>query len=218
MPQIELLHTDCMEYMAGLPDRSFGLAIVDPPYGIGAYANGTMGGGVLAKQSRYKATEWDAAAPSQEYFMELRRVSVNQIVWGANHFITSMPLSSPCWIVWNKQNGENNFADAELAWTSFPSAVRMFSFRWQGMLQGNMAEKEYRIHPTQKPVALYDWIYKNYLPNGGRVIDTHLGSGSNRIAADKAGNIDFTAFEIDKDYFDAQEKRFRDYKAQGVLF
>lgn len=124
---------------------------------------------------------------------------------------------SSCWIVWDKQNSAD-FADCELAYTSFNSAVRKFSFRWNGMLQQDMKNKEQRIHPTQKPVALYDWIYKNYLPEGGKVIDTHLGSGSNRIAADKAGNIDFTAYELDKDYFEAQEKRWSNYKAQLKMF
>lgn len=214
---IELLHTDCMEYMRGLPDKAFDLAIVDPPYGIGAYSNGTMGGGVLAKQSRYKATQWDAAAPSPEYFTELRRVSRNQIVWGANHFIASMPFSSPCWVVWDKVNGENNFADAELAWTSFETAVRIFSFRWQGMLQGNMAAKEARIHPTQKPVALYRWLLKNYAKPGQRILDTYLGSGSIAIACDIEG-FDLVGCEIDADYIAGARKRLADHQAQPRLF
>ena len=156
-------------------------------------------------------------SPEKPYWDELLRVSKNQIIWGANHFISKIPFDSSCWIVWDKDNGKNDFADCELAWTSFNKAVRKFEFRWHGMLQGNMKNKEQRIHPTQKPIPLYQWIYKNYLPGGGKVIDTHLGSGSNRIAADKAGNINFVGMELDKDYFDAQEKRWNNYKAQLTI-
>ena len=219
----EVFNADCMEVMALYPDKYFDLAVVDVPYGICAASKEFMRVGIKRGNSKaigglYKVSDWDSSVPDGKYWNELFRVSQNQIIWGANHFISMVPNDSSCWIVWDKENGNNGYADCELAYTSFGTAVRRFRFKWHGMLQQDMKNKEQRIHPTQKPVALYDWIYKNYLPNGGRVIDTHLGSGSNRIAADKAGNIEFTACEIDKDYFDAQERRYKDYKAQGNLF
>lgn len=159
----------------------------------------------------------DVVAPDKTYFDELLRVSKNQIIWGANHFISKIPYDAHCWLVWNKLNGDTDFADCELAWTSFNNAVRMFTFRWAGMLQGNMKNKEERIHPTQKPVALYEWIYKLFAKAGDKILDTHLGSGSSRIAAYNAG-LDFTGIEIDKYYFDKQEERFAEHIKQGNLF
>ena len=210
---------DCMEAMKSFPDGYFDLAVVDPPYGIGEDGSKNHTRGKIAKSRDYKAFHGnDLTAPNQDYFDELIRVSKNQVIWGANHFISRVPFDSSCWLVWDKDNGETDFADCELAWTSYKTAVRKFRWRWQGMLQENMANKEHRIHPTQKPICLYEWIYMNYLPNGGKVLDTHLGSGSNRIAADKQGNIEFYGYEIDKEYFDASVKRFDEYKAQLTLF
>lgn len=211
---------DCMEYMKTLPDNAFDLAVVDPPYGIGASdykRGGTQYGKSLAACKVYDAKQWDNDAPSDEYFSELFRVSKNQIIFGANHFISKMPYDSPSWIVWDKQNGDNGYADCELAWTSFKRAVRKYEFKWQGMLQGNMKNKEVRIHPTQKPVALYAWIYKNYAKQGDKILDTHLGSGSSRIAAWDAG-LDFVGTEIDEQYFKMEEERFAKHIAQGRLF
>ena len=159
----------------------------------------------------------DREPPGVEYFEELKRVSKNQIIWGANHFIDLIPFRSPCWLVWDKDNGGTDFADCELAYTSFTSAVRKFTFRWNGMLQGNMKHKEERVHPHQKPVALYKWILKNYAKKGDKILDTHLGSGSSRIAAYDMG-FDFVGCEIDNYYFDAQEKRYKDHIAQHNLF
>lgn len=156
--------------------------------------------------------------PDEKYFSELRRVSVNQIIFGANHFISRLGSpDSACWIVWDKQNGDNCFADCELAWTSFQTAVRIFRFRWQGMLQGNMRQKESRIHPTQKPIDLYRWIYRKYAKPGDKILDTHLGSGSSRRAAHDF-NLDFVGCEIDKYYFDLQEKAWSEYTSQLNLF
>jgi site-specific DNA-methyltransferase (adenine-specific) len=203
---------DCMVGMARYPDKYFDLAVVDPPYGIGVNKM-TLGNG---KQKVYRGkNDWDNEPPPLEYFAELFRISQNQIVWGANHFISRMPYDSSCWIFWDKGTGANDFSDGELAWTSFNKTVRKYFKSWVG---ANAKDGLKRIHPTQKPIQLYSWIYKNYLPEGGKVMDTHLGSGSNRIAADKAGNIDFVGFEIDKDYFEAQEKRWKQYKAQLTLF
>ena len=209
---------DCMEGMKQFPDKYFDLAVVDPPYGIGESGSKNNTRSKLAKSKNYKAFSGnDKEPPDSAYFNELFRVSKSQIIWGANNFISKIPFDSSCWIVWDKMNGENDFADCELAWTSFKTAVRKFEFRWQGMLQHDMKNKEERIHPTQKPIALYSWILKNYAKPGFKILDTHLGSGSSRIAAYDAG-LDFVGYEICKEYFDKQEQRFQDHIAQMSLF
>lgn len=220
----QVFNRDCMEAMKEFPDKFFELAIVDPPYGIGEgnkknkTRSSFTGFGdnkrwVAAKD--YGGGEWDHSIPHESYFAELRRVSKNQIIWGANHFGNLAP--TPCWIVWDKDNGDCDQADCELAWTSFNTAVRQFTFRWHGLLQQDMKNKENRIHPTQKPIALYKWLLKNYAKEGDKILDTHLGSGSSRIAADSMG-FDFWGYELDKEYFDASCKRFDQYKAQLNLF
>ena len=209
---------DCMIGMARYPDKYFDLAIVDPPYGIEINNQSQGKGGGVAKKIEYTKKDWDKQVPDINYFNELLRVSKNQIIWGANYFIENIPnANSSCWIVWDKDNGKSDFADCELAYTSFKSAVRIYKFKWQGMLQENMKIKEKRIHPTQKPVALYKWLLHNYAKQGDKIIDTHLGSGSSRIAAYDMG-FDFTAFELDEEYFIAQEKRFNQFKSQLKLF
>lgn len=213
----EVYNEDCMIGMARYPDKYFDLAVVDVPYGIGEDGKSNHSRGCLAKSKLYTPKEWDKETPSGNYFKELFRVSQNQIVWGANHFISSIPFNSSCWIVWDKQNGSTDFADCELAWSSFKTSVRKFTFRWQGMLQGDMINKEIRIHPTQKPVALYKWIIDKYMEPGQKILDTHLGSGSSRIAAYNMG-FDFVGFELDKDYYEAQEKRFKEFTSQTTLF
>lgn len=150
----EVYNIDCMEYMKNIPDKFFNLAIVDPQYGIGEDGKSNHSRSKLAKAKQYTPKHWDNEPMSPQYFKELFRVSKNQIIWGANHFITRINKDSPCWIVWDKDNGANDFADCELAFTSFPNAVRKFKYRWHGMLQENMKNKEIRIHPTQKPVDL----------------------------------------------------------------
>ena len=205
---------DCMELMRALPDKAFQLAICDPPYGIGANKM-TLGNG---KTKIFRGSDdWDKCAPPFEYFKELQRVSVNQIIWGANHFISKMPYDSSCWIVWDKDNGETDFADCELAWTSFNSAVRKFKWKWQGMLQENMKNKQERIHPNEKPIELYEFLIRTYAKPNDKILDTHLGSGSSRIAADKA-NLPFVGCELDPDYFYASAKRFKEYAAQQTMF
>ena len=205
LPNITIHNMDCMEAMREMKDNEFELAIVDPPYGINIAKSGKVGGGELAKVKDYGAKIWDIKSPSNEYFNELMRVSENQIIWGANHFLG---LKSPCWIVWDKDNNSNDFADCELAYTSFKSAVRRYKYRWNGMLQENMKHKEHRIHPTQKPVALYKWLLQNYAKPGDRILDTHLGSGSIAIACLELG-FDLVGYEIDKDYYDAAMERIQ---------
>lgn len=214
----EVFNIDCMIGMAQYPDKYFDLAVVDPPYGIGAdNKNNGKNSDRHEKTSKakiniYKKTNWDNEIPSEEYFNELKRISKNQVIWGANYFGLNGGM-----LYWHKNVTMPTYSTGELAYISWLQKVDFVDITWHGMLQQNMKDKEERIHPTQKPVALYSWIYKNYLPQGGKVIDTHLGSGSNRIAADKAGNIDFVGYELDKDYFEAQEKRWKNYKAQLVM-
>jgi site-specific DNA-methyltransferase (adenine-specific) len=231
--RIELLNIDCMEYMATQPDDAFDLAIVDPPYGIGESGKTNKSRGSAAGANKWKGTrnttgagvpstqfldkDWDLEPPPPEYFAELRRISTNQIIWGANHFMQNIGLGSSCWIVWDKVNGETDFADCELAYTSFNTAVRKFKYMWNGMLQGDMKNKETRIHPTQKPVKLYDWLLANYAFKDARVIDTHLGSGSSAIAAHYFG-CDFVGCELDEDYYKAAKERFNLATSQGALF
>ncbi len=198
---VELLNCDCMEYMRDCADNSFDLAIVDPPYGIGANKM-TLGNG---KNKIFRGSDdWDAKPPSKEYFIELFRVSKNQIIWGANHFIEQFSKNSSNWIFWDKGTGSNDFADGELAWGSFDKTVRKFSKSWVG---ANAKDCGSRIHPTQKPKVLYDWLLKTYSEPNQRVLDTHLGSGSSAIAAHYFG-CDFVGMEIDKDYYTAACERF----------
>jgi len=207
---IKLHNIDCMEYLAACDDNAFELAIVDPPYGIGENGSKNHTRGKLAKATRYKAFAGEDKEPmNEEYFQELERVSKNQIIWGANHFRAK---NSSCWLVWDKLNS-GDFADAELAYTSFNSAVRVFRYMWNGMLQGDMKNKEQRIHPTQKPVKLYEWLLMNYAKEGDRILDTHLGSGSIAIACHNLG-FDLVGCELDTDYFNAAKKRLQQHQSQ----
>lgn len=216
--KVTIYQGDCMELMAGLDAKSFDLAVVDPPYGIGESGKTNASRGNLAFAKDYKPfAGGDLCAPPAEYFESLQRVSVNQIVWGANHFIDRIAKGSPCWIVWDKENGGSDFADCELAYTSFKTAVRRFRFQWAGMLQGDMKNKEVRIHPTQKPVKLYDWILSNYTKPDQRILDTHLGSASSAIAAHYFG-CEFVGIELDVDYFDAACRRIEQATKQTTLF
>ena len=209
---INMMNRDCMEYMATLPDKAFDLAIVDPPYGIGIGETiNSVTGGI-----KYTPKNWDDEAPPQEYFLELRRVSRNQIVWGANHFIDRMPLSSPCWVVWDKNNGASLFSDAELAWTSFNSPVRLTKIHWCGSAAIHETGQN-KIHPTQKPVALYEWLLRNYAKEGDKILDTHVGSASSLIACHNLG-FDYIGFEIDEDYWKAATERLEAVKAQTTLW
>lgn len=209
-----LYNLDCMEAMQQIPDGYFQLAIVDPPYGIGENGKRNATRGRLAKAQAYTPYfGYDKDAPPPEYFAELRRVSHNQIIFGANHFISRIPFDSACWIVWDKENGRTDFADCELAWTSFKSAVRIFRFRWQGMLQGDMKNREIRIHPNQKPVKLYEWLLREYANPGDLILDTHAGSASSLIACHNLG-FDFLGFEIDEVYFERARQRLESVQAQ----
>lgn len=207
-----------LELMDRYPDNYFDLAIVDPPYGIGESSKNNKARSKLGKSKDYGNKNWDDNSPSERYFSELKRVSKNQIIWGANHFVEKIPnANSSCWIVWDKLNGKNDFADCELAYCSLNTAVRKFEFRWHGMLQGNMKEKEIRIHPTQKPVKLYKWLLDKYAKSGYKILDTHLGSGSIAIACHDYG-FELTACELDTDYYNSAIKRIKNHIGQQKLF
>jgi site-specific DNA-methyltransferase (adenine-specific) len=205
-----LYNMDCMQALPLIADRYFDLAIVDVPYGInqGGDNNQTRISrktGITPKA--YRCFD-DRHSPGKMYFEELFRVSKNQIIWGANHFISKLPFQdSSCWIVWDKDNGQCDFADCELAWTSFRTAVRKFKFRWNGMWQEDMKNKEIRIHPAQKPVKRYEWLLSKYAKKGDTILDTHAGSGSSRIAAYRLG-FEYTSFEKDEYYCRLSTERF----------
>ena len=205
---------DCMEAIKRYPDKWFELSIVDPPYGIGESGGDkkrTRKGKNHKKVVIHKKKDWDNHPPSKEFFIELIRVSKNQIIWGGNYFANMLDAKMG-WIFWDKMIG-GDFSDGELAWTSFDRALRQFTYSYHGDTKGGHT----RIHPTQKPVALYKWLLTNYAKQGDKILDTHLGSGSSRIAAYDLG-FDFTGFELDADYYLAQEKRFQNHIAHGQLF
>ena len=214
---IEYFNEDCMAGMARYPDKYFDLAIVDPPYGIGENGSKNHSRNNIATAKNYKGFHGgDKEPPSVEYFKELKRVSKNQIIWGANHFISRIPFNSSCWVVWDKDNGNTDFADCELAYTSFKTAVRKFTFNWNGMWQGDMKNKEFRIHPTQKPVALYKWLLTNYAKPGDKILDTHVGSASSLIACYDMG-FDAVGFELDEDYYNESKQRLERFMSQTRL-
>lgn len=210
MPKIELLHIDCMDYMVGLPDKAFHLAIVDPPYGEGNIAAFTPRAKGATKNKIHADVIWNTA-PDQHYFTELFRVSKNQIIWGANHYPQYL-TSSRGWIFWDKlYENTFNFSAGELAYTSFDQTLKMvrISNRW-------VPNRPLHIHPTQKPVKLYQWLLDNYAQPGDRILDTHLGSGSSAIAA-HYGDFDFVGCELDKKYYSAAYERFQAETVQLTL-
>lgn len=211
-PKSIVTNEDCMEMMKRFPDKFFELAVVDPPYGLGSrlIEGGKKGDmGSLRRFDDGKVTRWDKA-PEKNYFDELFRVSKNQIIWGGNYFFDYL-RSNDGIIIWDKMNGTNPLADAEIAWKSLPGTTRIF--RMHHFSNGY----ENKIHPTQKPTKLYNWILKKYTNEDDKILDTHLGSGSSRIAAWKA-KLDFWGCEIDKDYYEAQEDRFKKFVSQLTLF
>ena len=215
---INITNEDNMDLMARYEDNYFDLALVDPPYGIGESSNDNKSRSKIAKSKDYGNKKWDDNAPNKDYFKELKRVSKNQIIFGANHFIENIPnANSSCWVVWDKMNGDNDFADCELAYCSFKTAVRKISLRWHGMLQHDMKNKEQRIHPTQKPVKLYEWLLMNYAKENDKILDTHLGSGSIALACHNLG-FDLTACELDTEYYNNALKRLKQHQQQLTMF
>ena len=195
---------DCLEAMKEFPDKFFDLAVCDPPYSINRFKNGETGR--LRKYGSLKSVNDER--PTKEYFDELFRVSKNQIVWGFNHLCDLLPPTTE-FIFWYKHQPVETYSDGELAWTSFTKTAKCFDYAYFG----NIGADTYRIHPTQKPVALYQWILSKYAKQGDKILDTHLGSGSSRIACYNGG-YDFWGYEIDKEYFEKQEQRFENHTAQ----
>lgn len=222
--KIKITNEDNMYLMSRYPNNYFDLAIVDPPYGIGCDGKGMSNRTSKSKKfkthkpKQWKGGEWDKKPETSQYFKELKRVSKNQIIWGANHFIQNIPDSnSSCWVVWykNGQNPKNTYADCELAYTSFKTAVKYFRYDWVGF--GVFNSGEIKIHPTQKPVSLYEWLLINYAKEGDKILDTHLGSGSIAIACHNLG-FNLTACELDKDYYNDSIKRIKQHISQLRIF
>ena len=208
--RIRLYQWDCMELLKQTPDNYYGLCIVDPPYGIGAHG-GTVNS---AKAFGGRGKSWDTSIPTPEYFAELRRVSVHQIIWGGNYF----PL--PCsrgWIFWYKHQPVPNLSDGELAWTSFDCVTRCCDYPYTNVMEGSGQRKSSAIHPTQKPIGLYRWLLQNYAKPGWKILDTHGGSFSHAIACDIEG-FDLDICELDPDYFAAGKKRFENHLLQPRMF
>ena len=207
---MNITNEDNMELMARYEDNHFDLAIVDPPYGINA-SEMTMGSG---KNKKYKkGKKWDNETPDSEYFKELQRVSKNQIIWGGNYFADKLNPSR-CYIFWDKGiNGDCDFADGELAWCSFDKVLRIAPIRYKGFLGAD----KIRIHPTQKPIRLYEWLLMNYAKEGDKILDTHLGSGSIALACHNL-KYDLTACELDKEYYEAAMKRLKEHQQQLTMF
>lgn len=219
-------NVDCLKAMREIPDKYFDLAVVDPPYFSGPEKRGyygKTGGGLGGRKDYTVSPEW--SVPGEKYFKELQRCAKHYIVWGCNYFDFKF---APGRIVWDKCNGNSSFSDCEIAATDLHDSVRMFRYMWNGMMQGksiaegevmqgNKQLNEKRIHPTQKPIALYSWIFSKYAMPGYKILDTHLGSGSSRIAALDAA-LDFIGFELDPHYFELQEARFENAAAQSSLW
>lgn len=205
-------NVDCLEFMKLIPDQYFDLVLTDPPYGINIdtkmyQSNGKKYKNALAHKNVYLNTNWDSAIPTREYFDEMRRISKYQIIFGGNYFIEYLS-NSPCWLVWDKQNGNNNFADCEIAWTNFNTAVRKYEFLWNGMLQQDMRHKEHRYHPTQKPITLFKSILLDYSKTNYKIFDPFMGAGTTAIACAQLG-LQWCGCELQAEYVDIAKNRLQ---------
>ena len=220
----KIYNQDCLKAMKEMKDNQFDLAIVDPPYGIGFDGNTTVKGKsgkakTFSNIQHHKKKGWDSNRPSQDYFIELQRVSKNQIIWGGNYFADLLPPKKG-WVYWDKKitNSNNkNYSDGELAYTSFDCILRKFTYDWIGFGYLNNPQKQKKIHPTEKPIQLYEWLLINYAKEGDKILDTHLGSGSIAIACHNLG-FDLTGYELDKEYFDNAIKRINNHQSQIRIF
>ena len=229
----EFYNEDCMQGMGRYPDKFFDLAIVDPPYGIGIGHTIMLGRGggerpfkgnythVWGQHKSVSETKFyhpfdDSATPDGRYFDELQRVSKARIIWGGNFFLDYLGAAS-CLVVWDKGRRNMDQADCEIAWTDIKGQSRIIDFKWNGMLQGDMKNKERRIHPTQKPVQLYRWLLNKYAHKGDLILDTHVGSASSLIACTQLG-FDYVGFEIDEYYYKQAKERLERETAQLTLF
>jgi site-specific DNA-methyltransferase (adenine-specific) len=204
--EINFYLCDNIEFMKTKPDKYYDLAIVDPPYGIGAAKEKPHNG-----WKDWGIKQWDNESPNAEYFEQLFRVSKNQIIWGANHFISKMPFDSSCWLIWDKGQRDFSLADGEMAWTSFKKAMRIYTISRAKALQ------EGKRHPTQKPIQLYRWILSKFAEKGMNILDTHGGSFTNAFACDMEG-FALDICEIDEEYYNNGLKAYDEYKRQTKLF
>lgn len=218
----KIYNADCLDILRELPDKSIDLVLTDPPYGINVYNSVYKNRGEYrsknskARNRNYKPCEWDKDIPCKDIFEHIFRVSKHQIIFGGNYFIEYLH-NSPCWLVWDKNNGTNDFADCELAWTNFKSAVRKYLWTWNGMLQHDMKNKDVRIHPTQKPLKLFEMILNDYSNENDLILDCFSGSGTTAIACHNL-NRRFICIEKDIDYYNASVERLENAKAQLKLF
>ena len=218
----QIINADCMDILKQLPDKCIDLVLTDSPYGINASSKNFLRQGKQTGKSKcisglkYKVSNWDNNIPDKLVFDEIKRVSKNQIIFGGNYFVENLSNSS-CWLVWNKNNGNNLYADCELAWTNFNSAVRKYDWTWHGMIQENMKDKDIRIHPTQKPLKLFEMILRDYSNENDLILDCFSGSGTTAIACHNLKRR-FICIEKDKDYWQASVERLKNAQAQLKLF
>lgn len=214
----KIYNEDCLSFMKRVPDKYFDLVLTDPPYLIGESGQTNKSRGCLTKSKDYGNKSWDSKELDPQIFEHIFRISKNVIIFGGNHLIHYFPYKSPCWIVWDKDNGETDFADCELAYTNFKSAVRKYKFKWQGMLQQDMANKETRYHQTQKPVELFKLILRDYAKEGFKIYDPFLGSGTTALACEGLTHLklEWVGTELEPDYVAIANKRLE--QVQGSLF
>lgn len=212
----KILNMDCIDFLKNCPDNYFDLVLTDPPYGIGEAAGKNKNRGYLAVAKDYGNKDWDNKIPDKTIFSEIKRVSKNQIIFGGNYFVEFLENSS-CWLVWDKNNFGTNFADCELAWTNFKSAVRKYKWTWNGMLQEDMKNKDIRIHPTQKPLKLFEMILRDYSNENDLVLDCFSGSGTTAVACHNLKRR-FICIERDTDYYNASVERLKIAQSQLKLF
>ena len=212
----KILNMDCIDFLKNCPDNYFDLVLTDPPYGIGEASGKNKSRGNKAIAKDYGNKDWDNSIPEKEIFNEMLRVSKHQIIFGGNYFVEYLH-NSPCWLVWDKNNGTNDFADCELAWTNFKSAVRKYLWTWNGMLQHDMKNKDIRIHPTQKPLKLFEMILRDYSKENNLILDCFSGSGTTAIACHNL-NRRFICIERDTDYYNASLERLKIAQSQLKLF
>ena len=212
----KIINADCLDILKQLPDKCIDLVLTDPPYGIGESKGKNKTRGKLARATDYGNKDWDLTIPTADVFSEIIRVSKHAIIFGGNYFVEHLANSS-CWIVWDKHNGENDFADCELAWTNFKTAVRKYDWVWAGMLQQDMKNKEIRIHPTQKPVGLFMKILQDYSNENDLVLDCFSGSGTTAVACHNLKRR-FICIEKDPEYAKASQERLEQAQRQQTLF
>ena len=212
----QIINADCLDILRELPDKSIDLVLTDPPYGIGEAAGKNKSRGNKAIAKDYGNKYWDNSIPEKEIFNEILRVSKHQIIFGGNYFVEYLH-NSPCWLVWDKNNGANDFADCELAWTNFKSAVRKYLWTWNGMLQHDMKNKDVRVHPTQKPLKLFEMILSDYSNENDLILDCFSGSGTTAIACHNLKRR-FICIERDTDYYNTSVERLKIAQSQLKLF